>query len=137
MGVAEDLVQQEDRSLDRRERFHHHEEGHRQRLGELGLLAHPGARVGEHGLGKPFTDVQLAPGAGGAQLVDGQAGRDLGQVGARRGHLGGYAPVKAKEGLLHHVLGLAHAAQHPVGDRDHQGAQVIADLSVGVHGVHL
>jgi hypothetical protein len=36
--------------------------------------------------------------------------------------------VDANERLLDDVLGLAHAAEHPVGDRESAGPQVIEQL---------
>jgi hypothetical protein len=34
------------------------------------------------------------------------------------------APVEAEQPLLHHVLRLAHAAEHPVGDGERRPAEV-------------
>src|SRR5918994_3513063 len=49
------------------------------------------------------------------------------QVGARRlDPLAALArPVEAEEPLLHHVLRLAHAAEHPVGDGERRRAELV------------
>ena len=39
---------------------------------------------------------------------------------ANVGDFGAIGPVPAQPGLLHHVLGLGQAAEHPVGDRDQE-----------------
>src|SRR5262249_56597719 len=69
-------------------------------------------------LRQPRAHVDLAPGLRRAKLVDREPRDHRRQVRARR--LDPPAalalPVQAQEPLLHHVLGLAHAAEHPVGD---------------------
>jgi hypothetical protein len=40
----------------------------------------------------------------------------------------GLRAVVAQEGLLHDVLGLAHATDHAVGDREEQGPELLVDL---------
>ncbi len=95
---------------------------HRHRVGQLrrprGILI----GVGDQRLGEPLPDVGLPPDAGRAQHVDrdpGHHGREegLGRRGLCRGGL------VAQPGLLDRVLGLAHAAEDPVGDREQQRPQ--------------
>jgi hypothetical protein len=91
-----------------------------------------GGVVVDQRLGQPLADVGLAAHAGGAQLVDADAGDHRGQVGARRLDLRavGERAVEAEEPLLHGVLRLAHAAEHPVGDRERGRSQVAIELVV-------
>jgi hypothetical protein len=114
---VEHLVQQEDRPLDGGERLEHDEEGRRERVGPLGVGGRVGRRVGEQGLGQPIADVGLAAHAGRAQVIDGQTGHRRGDPGLGRGHdlAAGLRAVQAQQALLDEVLGLAHAAHHPVG----------------------
>ena len=123
--VVEHVVQQEHRPLHRRQRLQHEQERRRDRLAQLGALGRPGGvAVAEHRLGQPLADVGLAPHARRLQLVDRQPRRDGRQerlVGGDRRPLLALA-VQAQHRLLHDVLGLPHAAQHPVGDREHVSA---------------
>jgi hypothetical protein len=86
-------------------------------------------RVDER-LGQPLPAVGLAARASRARLVDRQAGDDRGQVGLRR--LERLAvlerSVKAQEPLLDKILGLAHAAEHAVGDPEGTGPQLLVKL---------
>ena len=132
VGVGEDLAQQERRALDGREPLEQHEEGERERVGQLGLGARvAGALVGEQRLGQPRPDVLLAPHARGAQVVDRQAGGDGREVGLRALDLVGLRAVVAQERLLDDVLGLADAADHAVGDREQQRAQLGMQIGFG------
>jgi hypothetical protein len=45
--------------------------------------------------------------------------------------------VHAQERLLDHVLGLGDGAQHPVGDRERRGPQVVEQLLALGHAVLL
>lgn len=72
VGIVEDLAQQEDRPLDRRQRLEQHHERDRQRIGELGRLRGVALAGGDQRLGKPRAEIALAPSARGAQLVDRQ-----------------------------------------------------------------
>jgi hypothetical protein len=131
VAVVEDVVQQEDRALDRGQPLEHEQERHRDRVG---VLHDPGPvrndRVGQERFRQPRPDVALAPHAGRAQVVDAEAGRDRAQV--RLGVVDldavGDRALVADVGLLHHVLGLDHAAEHAVGDREEQRAQGVVGL---------
>ena len=65
-----------------------------------------------------------------AQLVDRQAGDDRGQVGLRRlERLAVFErAVQAQQALLDEILGLAHAAEHAVGDPEGAGPQLLVEL---------
>ena len=125
--VVEDVVQQEGGPLLRRQRLEHDQEGEGEGVGQLGLLGWIVGRALGDRLGQPLADVCLAPGAGRAQLVDRQSRRDGGGVGPGRGDVLAALDrgVHTEECLLHHVLRLAHAAQHPIGDREGPGPQVV------------
>ena len=73
-------------------------------------------------LGQPRADVGLAAHARRAQDVDRQPRRDRRQERrARSRRAGGRGAAQVR--LLHDVLGLGDAAEHPVGDREEQRAQ--------------
>jgi hypothetical protein len=126
VAVAEHVVQQEHRALHRGQPFQQQQERHRQRvglLGQAGRVRRPG--VGQQRLGQPLPQVGLAAHPRRAQMVDAQPGGHRGQVRPRRVHAvpGGLGAVVAQERLLHHVLGVGHGADHPVGDGEQQRAQ--------------
>ena len=85
--------------------------------------------AGQQRFGQPLADVGLAAGPRRAQVVDAQPGGHRGQERLRRVDRARPAarhrlrPVVAQEGLLDDVLRLADAAEHPVGDREHQRPQ--------------
>ena len=83
--------------------------------------------LGDERLRQPLAHVGLAADPRRAQLVDRQPRDHRREVGARRlDPLAALArPVEAQERLLHHVLGLAHAAEHPVGDRERRRPQLV------------
>jgi hypothetical protein len=68
-------------------------------------------------------------------MVDGQPRRHGGQVRLRRFDLGAgrQRPMPPQERLLHDVLGLRDAAEHPVGDREQQRPQLLGELAHIVH----
>ncbi len=76
--------------------------------------------------GMAAENVLLAAGARRLEVVDAEARDDGRQVRLRRVDLRplGFRPVDAEEGLLDDVLGLADAADHPVGDREQQRPQL-------------
>ena len=132
VGVVEHLAQQERGPLLGREALEHDEEGQRQRVGELGLRG--GLILAcDQRLGQPLADVRLAPGAGRAQLIDAEAGDDGGDPGRRRVDplAAGERAVQAQQGLLHHVLVLARAAQHAVRHREGARAQLLVEVAAG------
>ena len=125
--VAEDLVEQEHGPFGRGQAFQQDEEGHGQGIGHLGALRGVGCGrgrqfVADERLGQPGAHVGFPPYPGGPQVADGQPGGDRGQVGLGRVDAGALAehPRQPQEGLLHDVIGVADAAGHPVGDREHQ-----------------
>ncbi len=126
----EHLSQHEDRALERAEPLQQQQGRHRHRVGQLGRALRVLVGVGEQRLGEPLSDVLLPPDAGRAQHVDrdpGHHGREegLGRSGLRRGGL------VAQPGFLDRVLGLAHAAEDPVGDREQQRPQLLELFSPG------
>src|SRR5205085_10599624 len=68
--IAEHVMQQEHRALERGEALEQHEERKRQRVAELGMVGRAGAGVDDQWLGQPLADVLLAPHARRAQVVD-------------------------------------------------------------------
>jgi hypothetical protein len=94
--------------------------------------------VGDDRLWQPLADVALAAGARGAQLVDRQPGGHGRDERPRR-----HDPLAAvqrlmhpQEGLLDNILGLGHAAEHPVGDLKRARAQLVKQsLAIG-HADH-
>ena len=124
VAESERLVQDEHRPLDRPEPLEHHEHRDGDRLVVLDAVCRI-VVVDEQGLGQPRTHVDLAGPPGGAQHVDGEP-RGHGRrerVGALDGLPGAGSLVHPQESRLHHVLGLRHAAEHAVGDGEHQGAE--------------
>ena len=122
VGVLEHLAKEEHRALDRRQRFEDQHERHRHRFGHLDLAGHRGLPFLDDGLRQPRSDVGLATGAGGSQVVDGQTGRESREV--RLGRLDGDVlarPMETQEGFLDDVLGLRDAADHPIRDGERQG----------------
>ena len=85
--VAEDVVEQEHRALDRVQPLQHEQEGHRQRVGLLGRPADPPSSSVSSGSGSHCPTYASRRFARRAQLVDAQAGDHRGQVGLRRGDL--------------------------------------------------
>jgi hypothetical protein len=127
VSVTEHLVQQEHGTFGRGQAFQQDEEGHGQGIGHLGALR--GVRGGrgaqlarDEWFGKPGTHVGFPPDPRGPQVADGQPGSDRGQVGLGRSDALALAQRtgQPQEGLLDDVLGVADAASHPVGDREHQ-----------------
>jgi hypothetical protein len=127
--VAEQLVQHVDRALDRRQPLEQRQERERQRL--VALHARVGARHGHERLRQPRPDVRLAPHARRAQVIDRQPRHHRGEERLRR--LDVLGAVEAQERLLHQVLRLAHAAGHPVREREQQRAQLVGCHVGGRH----
>ena len=126
VGVVhhEHLAEDEHRALDGTEPLEHGEERERQRLVALDPMGGIRVVVGQ-GLGQPGSRVDLAGAPRRAQRVDREAGHD-----GRRERLGpfdvlaGQRPfVQAQVRLLHDVLGLRHAAEHAVGDGEHERSE--------------
>jgi hypothetical protein len=130
--VGEDLVQQEHGPLGRRQALQQDQEGHGQGIGHLRTLRRIWFGARDQGLGQPGPHVGLAPHPGRLQVGDGQPGGGRGQIGLGRADAAPVAqdPGQPQERLLDDVLGVADAAGHPVGDREHQRPelQVIAGL---------
>lgn len=142
VGEPEDLVQEEDRTFHRRERLEQNEEGHRERIGRLGVFARIGRLlVGQQRLGEPRTHVPLATHPGRPEMVDRQAGHDRGQVRLRGVDLLARVEgaLEPDVGVLDQVLRLAHAADHPVRDRAQQRSELLVGVPLGPssHRSHL
>src|SRR5215469_14271084 len=86
-------------------------------------------------LDRPLAHVFLATGARAAQLVDRQPGGHGGHERARRGDLlaGLQRLMHPQQRFLHHVLGLGHGAEHPVGDRERDRPQLGEQLLPRAH----
>jgi hypothetical protein len=105
------------------------------------VLGRIGSIVGQEWFGQPWTNVLLTPDPGGSEVVDGQASHDRGQI--RLGGLDHFPrcdrPVVPQLGLLHEVLRLGHAPDHPVGDREQKRPElvvILAPLGPTGHGPH-
>src|SRR3954470_4090222 len=90
--------------------------------------------VGDDRLWQPLADIALTAGARRAQLVE----REPGGYGRheRRRRFDLLAAVERlmhpQERLLHHILGLGHAAEHAVGDRERDRPKLIQkSLTIG------
>jgi hypothetical protein len=120
--VTEHFMQQEDSPFGRRKTFQQDEKGHREGICHLGALGWVRFSACDEGLRQPGADVGLPPHPRGPQVADGQPGSDGGQVRLGSFEDGAVAERagQPQERLLHDVLGVADAAGHPVGDREHQ-----------------
>src|SRR6266540_4346566 len=127
VGLVEHLVQQERGALLGRQALEQDEEGERQRVRDLDLAG--GILIGarHERLRQPLAHIGLAPDPRRVEVVEREPRDHRRQVGARRlDPLAALArPVEAEEPLLHHVLRLAHAAEHPVGDGERRPAQLV------------
>ena|GEM_PF-2532409 len=134
VAVAEDLVQQENRTFGGGKALQHDQEGHGQRVRHFYL---PGRVVLVHDerLGQPGAHVGLAADPRRSLVRDRQPGGDLGQERLRRLDHRAIAQGagEPKERLLDDVLGVTDAARHPVGDREHQRAAVGERACVSQH----
>jgi len=125
--VAEHLMEQEHRAFGRGQAFQQDEEGHRQGICHLRALGRVRFGARDERFGQPGADVRLAPYPRRAQVADGQPGGDRGQVRLGRGEDDAVAERagEPQERLLDDVLGVADAAGHPVGDREHQRPEIL------------
>jgi hypothetical protein len=78
-------------------------------------------------LGQPLPGVDLAPLARRAQVVDGEPRCHRREVRLRRVRLDVRFLV-AKEGVLDDVLRFGNRSEHPVGDREQVGTQLLVTL---------
>ncbi len=122
VAVAEDVVEQEDGPLDRRQLLEQDEERERERVRLLGVVRRiePRTIVGQKRLGQPLAHVHLAAGPRRAQVIDAEPRHDRRQERLRRLDLGalGERTLLAQKSLLDDVLRLADAAQHAIGERE-------------------
>jgi hypothetical protein len=112
--VVERLAEDEDGPLERAQRLEHEEEASCQRLRELGVLRWVSSR--NDGLGQPRPREALPACSHPTESIDGQPRGDGGQEGARfldRSHI---QLEPAQPRVLDHVLGIAHATEHAIGD---------------------
>ena len=125
VGLVEHLAQQERGALLGRQALEQDEEGERQRVRHLGLARGIVVGARHERLRQPLAHVGLAPDPRRAEVVEREPRDHRRQVRARRlDPLAALArPVEAEEPLLHHVLRLAHAAEHPVGDGERRRAE--------------
>ena len=133
VAVVEDVVQQQHRALLGGQALE-------QRRGTPGRASRPSrrARAGsspgspDERLRQPLADVALPPRARRAQLVDRQPRRhrrDGRRAATRSRSPRSSARVNAQQRLLDDVLGLGHAAEHPVGDRERPRPQLLVELA--------
>ena len=134
--VVEHVVQQQHGALLGGQALEQHQHRQRQRVGHLHLAGRIVVAVGDDRFRQPLADVALAAGARGTQLVDRQPRGDGGRKRVRRSDLLAAVerPMHAHERFLHHVLGLGHASQHPIRDRERDRAQFVQQLFVVGHG---
>jgi hypothetical protein len=139
VGEPEHVVEQKHRPFHGRQALEQDQERHRERVGHLGVLGQVMGLVRQHRLGQPLPDVLLAPHACRPQVVDGPAGHDRGQV--RLGRLDRLAghdrAVIPQVGVLDQVLSLAHAPDHPVGDREQERPELLVGLEIAGHEIHV
>ncbi len=113
----EHLPEHERGSFQRREPFEHHQEGHRQRVGELcrGRRVPLGVRVLYHRLRQPGSGVGLSSGLGPPEVVEREPADDRCEerLGVRHGRAVGLGP--AEPSLLQHILGVRYGSEDPVG----------------------
>ncbi|MBE1583051.1 hypothetical protein H4W80_001309 [Nonomuraea angiospora] len=133
VGVVERLPQHVGGAFGGGEPFQEQQHGELQGLGAFGAEAGVGAGV--DGFGQPRAEMGLAADAGGPGGVDRQPG---GRGGQERGGVldrGAVVGLPAQPDVLHQVLGLADAGQHPVGDpeqaRSHTGEHRYRLLQIG------
>jgi hypothetical protein len=129
--VVEHVAEHERGALDRRELLEHDEERLRQRVGQLGPRARPRRRVLHQRLGQPRSDVRLAPDPRQPQVIDREAGRH-GRDPCGRLVEGLPGARQPQQRLLHDVLGVGDAAEHPVGDAEPVAPEGL-ELLVGHH----
>src|SRR3954452_14550945 len=132
--VVEDVVEEQRGALLGRQVLEQNEEGEREGARHLGLASRVLATVGHDGLRQPLSDVGLTAGSGRAPLVGRKPSCDGGDEGAGRFDLLALVEsvVDADQRLLHHVLGLRDAAEHPVGDREGSRTELLEELFVGL-----
>jgi hypothetical protein len=108
--LAEHVVQQKRRALQRRQPFQRHHQRQRDVVGLLGLVHL------DHRFGHPWSDICLALHACGFQVIKAEPRHGLGQERPRVGHRRAIRPVPAQIRVLHDVIGFRDRAQHAVGD---------------------
>jgi hypothetical protein len=111
-ALAEDIVKQKGRALQRRQPF----QRQHQRQGDIlhRLILH-------QRIGQPRAGVGLAPHPRGFQMIEAQPRDDPPQKGAGHRHAVAVRSGPAQEGLLHHILGIAERAEHAVGGAHQHG----------------
>jgi hypothetical protein len=123
--VPEGLAQHVGGALGGRQSLEHDEHGVVQGLGALG--AEGRVLAGVDGLGQPRADVGLATRARRLQGVDGEARRRRREERGRILHDRPVGALPAQPGLLHDVLRLRGAAEHPVRDAEEASAHGLED----------
>jgi hypothetical protein len=136
--IVEYVVQEQRGALLGRETLQHHQHRKRHRVGRLGVPRRIVAAIGDNRFGQPLADVALAAGTRRTELVDRQPRGHRGYERPRRCDLlaGLQRLTHPQQRLLHHVLGLGDAAEHPVGERERGGAQLSEELLTGTHSAH-
>ena len=126
--IAEDVVEEIRRTLERAQLLEQHEERQRQAVGVLDR----GDVVVDHGLGQPGAGVRLAPRPGRVDLVEAEPRHDGDQVGPHRLDrlLAASQPPDAR--LLHDVLRVRRAPEHAVRDAEEQRAPLLEGRRLGV-----
>jgi hypothetical protein len=115
-GSVEHIVQQEGRTLQRRQTFERQQQCVGEIVGDLaGGLCAQGIRVGDR-LWQPRSNVRLAPDAFELEPVQGQPCNDRRQISLVVLDLRAVSLRPFELGILHHVLSIGPAAQHAVGE---------------------
>jgi len=126
VGQFERLPQHEHRPLRRGQTLHQMNGRVGERVPQLGGLRRP-ERFGGDRFGQPRPGVRLARHARRPQLIQCQARDDGDEEGAWDADRGAVRRGPAQIRLLHHVLGVPHAAQKPVSEAQEQRPVLLED----------
>jgi hypothetical protein len=128
----EHLSQQKHRALGRRELLEQHQKRHGQRRCELGgFLIRFSQRFGQ-----PGSRILHPRPLGAAQVVDAEPRDDGREIRANGANFGLVVLARPEPRVLHDILGLAGAAEHPVRNREQQRSMRLECCPVPVNRGH-
>ena len=110
------IVQQKGRPLEWRKPF----QRQHQRQGDVFLFV-----LVNHRVGKPGTDISLALVTRRLELIEAEPRDRTAQERLGLAHRAAVGSHPADEGLLHHILGVSHGAEHAISDARELGTQRI------------